>query len=173
MGIEILYKTNLLSDLLGIILPHSMVVTNLLLPLLFSLLLFDTHVKTCIHTFVHTACVYKDLYVTWLLPACADCYTRREAMECEDSGKGNIWFNQTCYNNTYLSQFNTTTTTLLNCTNQTTTTTTDNDIVEWQSRSSQRLEAEDGCVNLTRNWLRESLEELSRNRVSAGEEYFQ
>src|SRR6218665_1310909 len=121
------------------------------------------------YTFVHTA--YTHTCGVYWLPACADCYTKRDAVECEESGEGNIWFNQTCYNNTYISQFNMTTI-LLNCTNQSTTTTAYG-IVEWQSRSSKLLEAKDDCADITGNWLREYLEEVAKNRVSAGEEYFQ
>ena len=71
----------------------------------------------------------------------AVCYSKAEARECEDEFAG-VWFNQTCFNGTYLDQFNET---IPGCTGD--------------------------FDNCTSNVMREELANLSKRVVSASEEY--
>jgi len=36
---------------------------------------------------------------------CADCYTKRDAEECESVSTDNVWFNCTCYNATHVADY--------------------------------------------------------------------
>ena len=99
----------------------------------------------CFHLFVHQLCLP-------LSPA--DCYAKSEATPCEKSEPGSIWFNQTCYNATYVRQFDVP---MANCTNITMSST-----VSWL----------DPNCSVT-NWLQDELDVAIKQRVSASEQFYE
>ena len=78
------------------------------------------------------------------------CYSEEEKSPCEDES-GNVWFNQTCYNATYIGWFN--------------------DTAE-REVCNETLPKDEECWNETYNPIREWLEEQKDLRVTPSEEYF-
>ena len=101
--------------------------------------------------------------ISWLL---SDCYSKREAEGCES--ENGTWFNQTCYNATYIMSFDVPGPVIdCNTTNTTDTATTTATLSGGISDLSDAT-----CYDGTYNPLREYLDNVSQNLVSPSEEYF-
>ena len=83
---------------------------------------------------------------------CTVCYTKEEARPCEeDIALNGTWFNQTCYNATYIRSFD------------------DSEVATYcNTTDTGTLQ----CFNYTYNPLQEYLNNMTSQVVSASEEYF-
>ena len=87
------------------------------------------------------------------------CYSKKEAQPCE-SAEG-LWFNRTCFNTTYLADFDYNAT-FCNLT----------DIANFTTSTVMPIDNTTGCFNYTGNTLREDIANQSGLLVSPSEEYF-
>lgn len=96
-----------------------------------------------------------------LMATITDCYSKREALPCEQDQNG-TWFNGTCYNATYISSMDMAG---VFC-NQTA------DNSSWLDLNDTWVEGNSTCLNTTVNPLMDWLSNMTSHVVSPSEEYF-
>ena len=89
------------------VIAYVSVLISFRLPILFILVLFLVHDNNTDRSYRWTLhCVMRYVWISVDCKRGVDCYTKREADECESASVNNVWFNQTCYNATRLADYN-------------------------------------------------------------------